>query len=242
VRRAVSILLFLGAAGAAPPPATAEIKHRLEEGQVVVTNMHVKRKILRAGPAGGAAGRPGTDASNSGSRPSIDGYIDGAATRYGLDPGLLRAVVAAESAFDHLAISKKGARGLMQLMPETARRYGVRDVHDPEANLEAGVVYLRELIGRFGGDVTLALAAYNAGPEAVARYGGVPPYEETQSYLSRIRSYYGDDLNAGDWSSRGSGIHVVAVEQGGVPHFTNLPSRRLVRGPASSKRGTGSAE
>lgn len=243
MRRAGSIILALCAAGVCLPPAHAEIKHKVEEGGIVITNMPDKRRITRRElreAASRRASRPEGDVPAS--PPSLAGYIDDAASRYGFDPALIRAVVAAESAFDRMAVSKKGARGLMQLMPETARRFGVRDMHDPEANLEAGVVYLRELVGRFGGDVTLALAAYNAGPEAVARYGGVPPYEETRKYLRNIQDYYGDDLDEGDWSSRESAIHIVNVEKGGVPHFTNLPTRRLVGGTARPKGETGKPE
>jgi len=246
MRRGGSIVLALcvaGTAGAAAPPARAEIKHKVEEGRIVITNMPDKRRITKAELHGEGARRVSAgERPATASPPNIAGYIDDAASRYGFDPALIRAVVAAESAFDRMAVSKKGARGLMQLMPETARRFGVQDVHDPEANLEAGVVYLRELVGRFGGDVTLALAAYNAGPEAVARYGGVPPYEETRKYLVNIRDYYGENLDEGDWSSRETEIHIVNVEKGGVPHFSNLPTRRLVGGRARPKGEKGSSE
>jgi hypothetical protein len=146
--------------------------------------------------------------------------------------------VAAESAFDQRAVSRAGARGLMQLMPDTARRYGLRDVHDPGPNLEAGVAYLRELVNRFGGDVTLAIAAYNSGPEAVERYGGVPPYEETQRYLKRIRSYYGDDLQRGDRANGSHGIRLAKVESNGVPVYTNVRPRRVPKpAPSSGSKG-----
>ncbi|MBI3449401.1 MAG: lytic transglycosylase domain-containing protein [Acidobacteria bacterium] len=164
--------------------------------------------------------------------------VSGSATRYGFDPAFVQSVVAAESAFDQRAVSKAGARGLMQLMPDTARRFGIKDVHDPATNLEAGVAFLRELVSRFDGDVTLALAAYNAGPESVARYGGVPPYEETRAYLARIRSYYGDDLQRADRAAGASTIRLAKVEAGGVPCYTNLRPRRSLRViPAESRGG-----
>jgi hypothetical protein len=102
----------------------------------------------------------------------------------GVDPGLVHAVVAAESGYTPSARSRKGALGLMQLMPVTARQYGVTDPLDPEANLAAGIRHLRSLLDRF--DLRLALAAYNAGEAAVRRYGGVPPYPETRAYVDRI--------------------------------------------------------
>lgn len=112
--------------------------------------------------------------------------IDRTARRYGVEPALVHAVVRAESAFDHLAISSAGAQGLMQLMPTTASEVGVRDAFHPEENLAGGVYYLRQLIDRFSGNVQLAVAAYNAGPGAVERFGGVPPYRETLDYLQRV--------------------------------------------------------
>lgn len=116
-----------------------------------------------------------------------------AARRYGLAPGLVAAVVRAESAFDPWAVSHKGARGLMQLMPATARRFGVaaEEIHDPVKNLDAGTRYLAWLIERFAGDVARALAAYNAGEGTVDRYGGLPPYRETRHYIRRIYATLG---------------------------------------------------
>jgi hypothetical protein len=115
-----------------------------------------------------------------------DALIRAAALRHRLDEKLVASVIAAESNFDPRAISPKNARGLMQLLPDTARRLGVTDIFDPEQNINAGTRYLRELLDRYDGDLTLALAAYNAGPERVAQYNGVPPFPETRAYLSRI--------------------------------------------------------
>jgi len=111
--------------------------------------------------------------------------VEEAARRHGLDPSLVHAVVQAESGYNPYATSPAGAQGLMQLMPATARALGVRDPYDPAQNVEAGARYLRGLLDRFG-DVRLALAAYNAGPGAVQRYGGVPPYAETRAYVERV--------------------------------------------------------
>ena len=110
-------------------------------------------------------------------------------TRQGVRPELVRAVIQVESAFNPRARSSKGAMGLMQLMPATAADMGVRDPYDPEQNIRGGVAYLRHLLDRFDGNEELALAAYNAGPAAVARHGNnVPPYRETRNYLERVRS------------------------------------------------------
>lgn len=121
----------------------------------------------------------------------IDRLIAGLAPRYGLDPQLVRAVAAVESSFNPSAESRKGAKGVMQLMPGTARCFGVRDVGDPEQNLAGGMHYLAWLLGYYRGDLTRVLAAYNAGEKAVDRYGGVPPYPETRAYVARILARYG---------------------------------------------------
>lgn len=119
----------------------------------------------------------------------FDRLIRESCERYGVEFALVKAVVKAESAFDPLALSPAGARGLMQLMPDTAALQGVTDVHDPRDNIDGGVRHLRLLLDRFRGNLTLTLAAYNAGLEAVARYNGVPPYEETQEYVQRVLQY-----------------------------------------------------
>lgn len=118
-----------------------------------------------------------------------DGVVRLAARQNDVPVALVKAVIAAESAFDPAAVSHKGAQGLMQLMPTTAAQLGVGDPLRPDENVEGGVRYLRHLIDRYG-DLSLALAAYNAGPSAVDRYGGVPPYRETKAYVKRVLTYY----------------------------------------------------
>jgi soluble lytic murein transglycosylase-like protein len=122
----------------------------------------------------------------------IDSAIDEAAARHNVDPNLVRAVVKVESNFNPNAVSRKGAMGLMQLMPSTARSLKVKNPFDPEQNVDAGVRHLKKLLESYGGDVKLTLAAYNAGSGAVARSAGVPHYLETQNYVRRITNlYYG---------------------------------------------------
>ena len=115
-----------------------------------------------------------------------------AARRHSLDPDLVLALVQVESAFRPDAVSPKGAKGLTQLMPGTARELGVQDVLDPAQNLDGGARYLRQLLTRYGGDVKRALAAYNAGPGAVDRHQGVPPFRETRQYVRRVLDRYQD--------------------------------------------------
>lgn len=112
------------------------------------------------------------------------------ARRHGLDPDLVLAVISVESAFRKEAVSPKGAQGLMQLMPATARELGVKDAFDPAQNLDAGARYLTALLEQFHGDVKLALAAYNAGPGAVKRHGGIPPYRETRQHVEKVLERY----------------------------------------------------
>ena len=121
----------------------------------------------------------------------IDGYIMESASRNGLDPLLIYSIMHQESSFKQRAISYKGARGLMQLMPGTAARYGVTNIFDPKQNIEGGSRYMKFLLNRFQGDVSLALAGYNAGEGAVDKYGWrIPPYAETQEYVRRISRRY----------------------------------------------------
>jgi soluble lytic murein transglycosylase-like protein len=117
---------------------------------------------------------------------SFQSEIQRAAVSNGVDSALIRAIIHAESAYQVDAVSPKGAQGLMQLMPQTARMLQVNDAFNPASNIDGGARYLADLLDLFGGDVTLAAAAYNAGPGAVEKYGGVPPYEETREYVRRI--------------------------------------------------------
>ena len=125
-----------------------------------------------------------------------DPHILAASSLYNVSADLIKAVISVESEFDQWAVSSKGAQGLMQLMPFTARRFGVVDAFDARQNIFGGVQYLRFLLDLFAGDVSLALAGYNAGENAVARYRGVPPYRETKSYVQKIMGLLSGDLGA----------------------------------------------
>ena len=116
--------------------------------------------------------------------------VKAAAARYSVDADLIASVIAEESNFDPKAVSKKNACGLMQLLPETAARFGVQNIFDPQENIDAGTHYLGDLLRRYDNDLVLALAAYNAGPERVLQFGRVPPYPETVSYIRRVKRAY----------------------------------------------------
>lgn len=125
----------------------------------------------------------------SGNPQEFEHLIAAASSKYGVSASLIRAVIQAESGYNPQAVSRAGAGGLMQLMPGTAKHLKVADRFDPGQNVDGGVRYLKFLLDTFKGDVSLALAAYNAGLSKVAKYGGIPPYEETRTYVSRVLSY-----------------------------------------------------
>ncbi len=155
------------------------------------------------------------------SQEDVDSAIAMAAARHNVDPNLVRAVVKVESNFNPNAVSRKGAMGLMQLMPSTARQLKVRNPFDPEQNVDAGVRHLKQLLESYGGDVNLTLAAYNAGSGAVARSAGVPHFAETRNYVRRITNLYYGGFNLG--SSAGFSRDPVRVQRDarGVLYISN---------------------
>nr|WP_092068338.1 lytic transglycosylase domain-containing protein [Dendrosporobacter quercicolus]NSL47060.1 lytic transglycosylase domain-containing protein [Dendrosporobacter quercicolus DSM 1736]SDL74514.1 Transglycosylase SLT domain-containing protein [Dendrosporobacter quercicolus] len=145
---------------------------------------------LRSGLVNGTKGAAAQEAA-AGAK-DIQSMIDISSRKYGVDARLITAVARNESNFNPGAVSPAGAAGIMQLMPETAQALGVQNVYDAQENIDGGVKYLKELLTKFNGDVTKAVAAYNAGPQAVVRYQGVPPYRETQDYVGKVLQQYRD--------------------------------------------------
>lgn len=135
---------------------------------------------------------------------SMDAIFDEAAARFDVPVNLLKAVAKAESSFNPNAVSKAGAVGIMQLMPATARSLGVTDRYDARQNIMGGAKYIKQNLDRFNGNITLAIAAHNAGPDAVEKYGGVPPYSETQNFVKVVSSYMGTPISTGKMVAKSS--------------------------------------
>jgi len=201
-------------------PAGAEtFKLTAPDGTVHFTNAPTDPQYQRMGVTSG------TDAGwlrlpDGDTAPYLQEIRD-AAERYGLPFKLVSAVIRAESGFNPRAVSPKGARGLMQLMPTTAATLGVRNSFDPRQNIEGGVRHLRSLIDRFI-NLPFALAAYNAGEKAVVQYGGIPPYPETQDYVTKVLYFYGGPVEGG--STPPTRIYQTVAPDGTIV-YTNIPPR-----------------
>lgn len=230
---ALCALVFMVLACAAP--AHAQIRRLVEEnGRIVFVNADdnapVRSSRGRGNTALAAAARNGhgVTAGDDGapgyrvlSREEIDKFVDELAKRHKVDPELIRAVIAQESGYNPSATSRKGAQGLMQLMPGTAQQLGVHDAYNPKQNLEAGVRYLRALLDKYDGDLDKALAAYNAGEGAVERAGGVPHIRETQNYVQRVTDrYFHSDARDRNWTPQPRTIRREVGDNGKVI-FTN---------------------
>lgn len=171
-------------------PVGAQVQIRVRDGRKVITNIGIS----------GHRSDYQWLARQRNRRSRFDSVIERYANQFRVDPVLVRAVILVESGFDPNCVSRRGARGLMQLMPETARRYGVRKIFDPEQNIRGGVQYLADLIQLFPNDLPRTLAAYNAGENAVYKYAGVPPYDETTTYIRRaLTVYYGTPYGQAVW-------------------------------------------
>jgi soluble lytic murein transglycosylase-like protein len=211
-----------GATMRAARSAAADVQQIIERQQPAVS---ADASANEAAPAPPFTAFPAATSDSSGpSAPSghglsgeqLDAIIDEAAARHGVDSNLVRAVIKVESNFNPHAVSRKGAMGLMQLMPSTARSLQVGNPFDARENVDGGVRHLRQLLESFGGDVNKSVAAYNAGAGAVTRNGGVPPYAETQAYVRRVNQLYnGDPLRANRTPIR------VYRDKYGVLTFTN---------------------
>jgi len=185
--------IWLAPAGAAIA-GDVTYKYREDDGTVWFTDHQPRGANFDDFEFLGYHGRPPATASCKGMTPErmeararrVETPLRHHARRFEVDATLVRAMMAVESCFDRFAISRVGARGLMQLMPETARSLGVGNAFDPEQNIRGGVEYFSRMLERFDGDITHAIAAYNAGPRAVEHYEGVPPYRETRDYVRRV--------------------------------------------------------
>ena len=183
-KRELMVIVLVGLVLLWTGPALGEIYYQIDEnGLPHFTNSPTTSsyRLLRPGAL------PSTSRLSAAALAEL---IEAYAAEHGLDPALISAVIQVESNFNHRAISRKGAQGLMQLMPSTIGRLSVGDAYDPHENIGAGARYLRELVDLFQGDLTLALAAYNAGEKAVLRFRGVPPYQETRDYVTKVLSLY----------------------------------------------------
>jgi soluble lytic murein transglycosylase-like protein len=187
-------LILLGAltgvAGSSAPASAADIYREVGADGVIsfTTKKKAGSQLYAKGKKPNPARMPGDGSPERFSR--YDAHIREAATLYQIPVELVRAVIRVESDFDPRAVSPKNARGLMQMIPATAERMMVTDSFDPRENIFGGTRYLRVLANLFNGDIELTIAAYNAGEGAVMRYGGIPPYAETQDYVTRVLSYY----------------------------------------------------
>ena len=190
--RRIRPLLLLGAMAALP--AYADIyRVRTADGTLMLTNVHRNAPAYEhlLGEPGPVLPAPELERRAQDGRLPYAALVADAAARHDLPEALLHAVIHAESNYDPLALSPKGAAGLMQLMPETARELGVEDVFDPAANIQGGARYLKRLLALFDNDLSLAVAAYNAGPGAVISSGSaIPPFAETQRYVPRVLERY----------------------------------------------------
>jgi hypothetical protein len=158
------------------------------------------------------------NAAISSGKADLDKIFQAASEKYNVPVNLLKAVAKAESNFNPKALSSCGAQGIMQLMPSTARGLGVTDPYDPEQNIMGGAKYLSGMLERFGGNTQLALAAYNAGAGSVMKYGGIPPFAETQNYVKKVMDYCGENLSAGtvaDSPGKADALEIWQLMHGG---------------------------
>ena len=202
------------------------------DGIVSVTDEHGRKIFINTGETRAKGGlatraiRPVNADNVSLPPPEINDLVDQTASRLQIDPQLVHAIIKVESEYDPNAVSRKGAMGLMQLIPETAQRFGVENPFNPKANIEGGVSYLKHLLDLFRGDLSLTLAAYNAGESAVQRSGGIPSFAETRDYVRKVTNIYQSvsprsGTNAAGNKPQASAI-IRYVDEGGVVHYSNV--------------------
>jgi len=192
----------------------------------VVLDEHGHRVFINATqPAQGRGWFSGSSSARLLAPPSeINQLVEKTAQRFAVDPQLVNAIIQVESEYNPHAVSRKGALGLMQLLPSTASLLGVRNAFDPKQNIEGGVTHLKNLLEHFGGDVPLSLAAYNSGARAVERSGGIPSIPETKQYVKKVWNLYqpGTPFAAAKWGSPAPSPIYRYVDTNGVVHFTNV--------------------
>jgi soluble lytic murein transglycosylase-like protein len=202
-------------------------------GEIVsITDEHGRKIFINAGETsakGGLATRaiqPAKAGNASLPSPEINDLVEQTASRHQIDPQLVHAIIKVESEYDPKAVSSKGAMGLMQLIPGTAQRFGVENPFNPKENIEGGVSYLKHLLGLFGGDLSLSLAAYNAGEGAVQRFGGIPSFAETQDYVRKVTDIYQSVSAQSGTNAAGNkpqAPHIIRyVDERGVVHYSNV--------------------
>jgi len=196
--------------------------------------------VLMAGAAWGGGPTAPVAGTVTSSRAGVREIVHQVSLEHGLDPKLVDALVRVESGYNPRAISRKGAMGLMQLMPETASRLGVADPFDPEQNIRGGVREFSRLVDRYRGNLQLALAAYNAGEGAVSRYRGIPPYYETRNYVSRILTIYTGKPYRLSGSYRTARVRMATDPSTGRTVITNQPDAKATGGLNMTRSGSGS--
>jgi Transglycosylase SLT domain/Domain of unknown function (DUF4124) len=218
VTRSLGVIVVAAATFVAAPAGAQMYKLKAPDGSTHFTNAPNDPRYQRMGFSTGT--QAGWLRLPQGDTKPYAHEISEAANRYGIPERLVTAVIRAESGFNPRAVSRKGAQGLMQLMPSTASVLGVRNSFDPRENIDGGVRHLRGMIDRFPGNLPFAIAAYNAGEKAVTAYGGIPPYPETQDYVGRVLRYYGME----GIDTPQTRVYQTIARDGTIT-YTNIPPR-----------------
>ena len=216
--RSLGVIVVAAATFVAAPAGAQMYKLKAPDGSTHFTNAPNDPRYQRMGFSTGT--QAGWLRLPQGDTKPYAHEISEASNRYGIPERLVTAVILAESGFNPRAVSRKGAQGLMQLMPSTATVLGVRNSFDPRENIDGGVRHLRGLLDRFPGNLPFAIAAYNAGEKAVTAYGGIPPYPETQDYVVRVLRYYGME----GIDTPQTRVYQTIARDGTIT-YTNIPPR-----------------